>query len=78
MKLSVLSTSIALLLLIGTAQAQTQPAAPTAGMIDATVRATIQRYQLPGIAVGVIEDGKVTFARGYGETIYGSRDHGWA
>lgn len=42
--------------------------------IDAVVRATIERYQLPGIAVGVIEDGKVTFARGYGETISGSGD----
>ena len=43
-------------------------------MIDAAVRATIARYHLPGIAVGVIEDGKVVFARGYGETVAGSGD----
>ncbi|MDQ3038248.1 MAG: serine hydrolase [Pseudomonadota bacterium] len=39
---------------------------------DAAVRATIARYDLPGIAIGVIEDGKVVFARGYGETVAGS------
>ena len=50
------------------------PAGPTPEAIDAVVRATIERYQLPGIAVGVIEDGKVVFARGYGETVAGSGD----
>src|SRR5690606_14657334 len=30
--------------------------------------------KLPGIAVGVIEDGEVVFARGYGETVAGSGD----
>ena len=38
------------------------------------MRAAIARYHLPGIAVGVIEDGKVVFARGYGETVHGSGD----
>lgn len=61
---------LALLVFAGTATAQS--AGPTPQAIDATVRAVIDRYQLPGIAVGVIEDGKVTFARGYGETVYGS------
>lgn len=42
--------------------------------IDANVRAVIARYRLPGIAVGVIEDGKVVYARGYGETVHGSGD----
>lgn len=49
-------------------------AEPDPQAIDAVVRAAIDRYQLPGIAVGVIEDGKVTFARGYGETVSGSGD----
>jgi CubicO group peptidase (beta-lactamase class C family) len=48
--------------------------APTEQAIDAVVKATIARYQLPGIAVGVVEDGKVAYARGYGETIAGSGD----
>ncbi len=52
-----------------------QPAVgPRPEAIDAAVRATIARYHLPGIAVGVIEDGKVVFARGYGETVAGSGD----
>ena len=33
------------------------------------VRETIDRYTLPGIAVGVIDNGKVVFARGYGEAV---------
>ncbi len=55
-------------------QASEPPPAPTPGAVDAAVRATITRYHLPGIAVGVIEDGKVAFARGYGETLVGSGD----
>lgn len=47
---------------------------PTPQAIDAAVRATIDRYNLPGIAVGVIEDGKVIYARGHGETVAGSGD----
>ena len=63
---------LALLAVAGTAAAQS--AGPTPQAIDAGVRAAIDRYHLPGIAVGVIEDGKVTFARGYGETVHGSGD----
>ncbi len=61
------------LLATGTAAAA-QPVGPMPQAIDAAVRATIERYRLPGIAVGVIEDGKVVFARGYGETVHGSGD----
>ena len=55
-------------------QAHEPAAGPTPEAIDAAVRATIERYRLPGIAVGVIEDGKVVYARGYGETVAGSGD----
>jgi len=47
---------------------------PTPEAIDAAVRAAVERYGLPGIAVGVIDDGKVVYARGYGETVAGSGD----
>ena len=56
------------------AQAGEPVAGPTPDTIDAAVRATIDRYKLPGIAVGVIEDGKVVYARGFGETVAGSGD----
>lgn len=76
---------LGLLLAAGTAAAQARaPAAaaaeparhagPTPEAIDATVRAAIARFRLPGIAVGVIDDGEVVFARGYGETVAGSGD----
>lgn len=55
-------------------QAGSSSSGPTPEIIDATVQAAIARYRLPGIAVGVIEDGRVTFAKGYGETVYGSGD----
>jgi CubicO group peptidase (beta-lactamase class C family)/D-alanyl-D-alanine dipeptidase len=55
------------------AASRTAPvAASKAAAIDAVVEATIARYRLPGIAVGVIEDGQVVYARGFGETVAGS------
>ncbi|MCX7555891.1 serine hydrolase [Xanthomonadaceae bacterium JHOS43] len=44
----------------------------TAQIVDTAVREAMQRYTLPGIAVGLIEDGEVRFARGYGEILAGS------
>lgn len=39
---------------------------------DAFVDDTVQRYQLPGIAVGVIENGEVVYKRTTGELVAGS------
>jgi CubicO group peptidase (beta-lactamase class C family) len=52
------------------AQAAT-PAAETAAL-DRIVDATVERYHLPGIAVGVIENGQVVYTRTVGETVAGS------
>lgn len=49
-------------------------AAPQQDQVDAAVRAAIERYRLPGIAVGVVKGGDVVFARGYGEVEAGSGD----
>lgn len=46
--------------------------AATAAVVDRLVQETIERYDLPGIAVGVVENGVVSVARGYGETVAGS------
>jgi len=54
-----------------TAQVQAGQATTNA-QFDADVEATIARYHLPGIAVGVIDNGQVVYARGFGETIAGS------
>lgn len=72
MKTSLLTA--ALFCVIGSAAAHTPPHQPEVASIDAAVQATITRYQLPGIAVGVIENGRIVFAKGYGETVYGSGD----
>jgi CubicO group peptidase (beta-lactamase class C family) len=66
---------IAAALLFACAGVQASPSVvPSHEQIDSTVRQVIERYQLPGIAVGVIADGEVIFSQGYGETIHGSGD----
>ncbi len=59
------------------APASTVAEAPVASMLDASmldadVDAVVARYHLPGIAVGVIQDGKVVYTRTMGETVAGS------
>ncbi|TDR38756.1 CubicO group peptidase (beta-lactamase class C family) [Tahibacter aquaticus] len=72
------------LAMLGTAvtavQAQAAPpppivaqAIPAQSALDALFDQTLQRYQLPGLAVGVVVDGKVVFRRTAGETRAGSR-----
>lgn len=38
----------------------------SAGSIDRTVVRTMQAFDVPGIAVGIVKDGKLVFAKGYG------------
>ncbi len=47
-------------------------AGDAAGELDAAFDETFARYHLPGLAVGVIEDGEVVFARTAGEPSVGS------
>ena len=42
--------------------------------IDAAIAETVERYHLPGIAVGVVADGEVAHVRTIGETVAGSGD----
>ncbi|WP_425480507.1 serine hydrolase [Rhodanobacter spathiphylli] len=63
-----LALSLALLLAVPPG-AVAQTANPA---YDKIVDATIARYHLPGIAVGVIENGKVVYTRTAGETVAGS------
>lgn len=46
------------------AQGAALPIAP--GKIDATVARAMQTFQVPGMAVGIVKDGKLVFAKGYG------------
>lgn len=58
--------AFALALCAGGAQAR------DASFYDSAFDATIARYRLPGLAVGVIEDGNVVYLRTAGETVAGS------
>jgi CubicO group peptidase (beta-lactamase class C family) len=42
--------------------------------IDRLVQRTMDAYQVPGIAVGIVKDGKLVFARGYGVRELGKPD----
>jgi CubicO group peptidase (beta-lactamase class C family) len=54
----------ALLLLLGGGSASAQPA-PLAGF-DASTNAALREWNVPGLAVSVVKDGKVVFSKGYG------------
>jgi CubicO group peptidase (beta-lactamase class C family) len=64
---------IAMILTTGPAHASKPPAAtPETRTFDKIVDDTVARYHLPGIAVGVIENGRVVYVRTVGETVAGS------
>ncbi len=58
------SLSLALLLSAGLLAACATPPGPR--NIDRTVEAAMQAFSVPGVAVGVVKDGQVVHARGYG------------
>ena len=63
----------ALILTAGAAHASKPPAATSeTKTFDKIVDDTVARYHLPGIAVGVIENGQVVYVRTAGETVAGS------
>ena len=56
-------------------RAEADPAIPiTPGKIDGTVARAMQAFQVPGMAVGIVKDGKVVFAKGYGVREAGKPD----
>ncbi|UJJ50572.1 MULTISPECIES: serine hydrolase [Rhodanobacter] len=59
-------------LVLTAASAHAGTATPETRALDKIVDATIARYHLPGIAVGVIEHGQVVYVRTTGETVAGS------
>ena len=51
---------------------RSKAAAPEESRINAVFDDVMQRYQLPGLALGVIHDGKVIYTRTAGELVAGS------
>lgn len=56
--------TIAILAALAPAQLRAQPA-PLAGL-DAWIEANMQRWQIPGLAIAVVKDDSVVYARGFG------------
>jgi len=55
------------LLLLGVAASRTAAAQePLSGHIDAFVRAELERQKVPGVGIGIVKNGKVLLAKGYG------------
>jgi beta-lactamase class C len=44
------------------------------GLLDARLKRLMTKPTMVGLAVGVVENGRITFLRGYGETLAGSGD----
>lgn len=58
---------------VGEAQARA-PAAVDYARLDARLTALMEDPAMVGLAVAVVEDGEIRFAKGYGETVSGSGD----
>ena len=62
------------------ATAQLSTVAPSArqnidySLLDARLQRLMDRPAMVGLAVGVVENGQITFLKGYGETVAGSKD----
>ena len=67
LKASTLAVIVALTAFVGAAaSAEGKPAPLTASEIDQLVARTMSAFSVPGIAVGIVKDGKLVFAKGYG------------
>jgi CubicO group peptidase (beta-lactamase class C family) len=63
-RLACVPASIALTLALGSSMVQA--AAPTEAQIDSLATRVLQEFSVPGLAVGIIKDGRVVLAKGYG------------
>ena len=65
--------AIALLLPFAHAQAQTavRAAPPSLASIDSMAQAAIATGRVPGLSIAIMQDGRITFAKGYGTTSVG-------
>lgn len=60
-----LATAAVLLLGLAAVPATAAPG-PALGRVDAFVRAEMERQKAPGVAIGIVKNGKVVLAKGYG------------
>ena len=72
--LGVVGIGLALAACTAGAATATAPKPMTPAQIDVLVNQAMQAFHVPGISVGIVKDGKLIFARGYGVRTVGSND----
>ncbi|MEM7767029.1 MAG: serine hydrolase domain-containing protein [Pseudomonadota bacterium] len=66
---------ILVLLALAWLAAHTAAAAPVnLEQVESRIDQLMQREEMVGLAVAIVEDGEITFAKGFGETVHGSGD----
>lgn len=64
----------AILTLVATPVSAAQPPAPTEADIDRFVERAMETFSVPGVAVGIVKDGHLVLAKGYGVRTIGRPD----
>jgi len=72
--LGVVGIGLAIAACTAGAATATAPKPMTPAQIDVLVNQAMQAFHVPGISVGIVKDGKLIFARGYGVRTVGSND----
>ena len=65
-RLRAVSTVLVLFLLLAPGLARSQPAAGAPADLDAWVQRAMTAFEVPGLALAIVKDGKVVVAKGYG------------
>lgn len=60
------------LVMLPAGAASTLPISPA--RLDRTVTRAMQAFAVPGVAVGIVKDGRLVFAKGYGVREYGKSE----
>ncbi|MEO9216174.1 MAG: serine hydrolase domain-containing protein, partial [Rhodanobacter sp.] len=71
-RIAAITASLVMPLVTAASTAPLRESSAEAKALDRIVDATIARYHLPGIAIGVIRDGQVIYTRAAGERVAGS------
>ena len=51
------------------------PDGNTAAAVEAAVKAVMDEYGVPGVAIGIVRDGELVYAEGFGTTTVGGEEH---
>jgi CubicO group peptidase (beta-lactamase class C family) len=66
-----LSVAVAFTLVVLCAPARSQEQTPWEKHLDGLIEKGMSEYHVPGLAVGIVLNGKLAYARGFGQTTLG-------